>query len=309
MACPLHLADVDMHSHSLRNPYDDSGIVIESFPPPIPQMPPVPQMPPSTRSKRSTKLTKRKSKSKSLGKSKRSSGARGLGYVLVLAMLGGAGYYGYSEVRSAKDEAKNAETQLQAVSARIARAESAAMAASADLMRSQKELALSAESLAEAEEAARTKEAAATELEGKLKSLLEDGQGEVLKGADGRLTLQLVDKVLFKSGEAELTERGRRVMARVGVALGEMHDKQIWVQGHTDNVPIQKGNTLFKSNWELSAIRALNVVHFLQDESGLDPKRLAAAAFGSHRPVSRRKKAKNRRIEIVLFPREVKLEQ
>jgi chemotaxis protein MotB len=96
-------------------------------------------------------------------------------------------------------------------------------------------------------------------------------------------------------------------MGRVGKALVEMKDKQVWVQGHTDNVPVREDNEKFSSNWELSAARALTVVHYLQEESGVNPRRLAAAAFGSHRPVSRKKKAKNRRIEIVLFPLEVKL--
>jgi chemotaxis protein MotB len=58
----------------------------------------------------------------------------------------------------------------------------------------------------------------------------------------------------------------------------------------------------FVTNWELSAARALTVVHYLQDESKLEPARLAAVAFGQYRPVSKNK-AKNRRIEIVLYPR------
>ena len=58
----------------------------------------------------------------------------------------------------------------------------------------------------------------------------------------------------------------------------------------------------FVTNWELSAARALTVVHYLQDEARLDPTRLAAVAFGQYRPVSRLR-AKNRRIEIVLYPR------
>jgi chemotaxis protein MotB len=96
-------------------------------------------------------------------------------------------------------------------------------------------------------------------------------------------------------------------MSRLGAALREFPDKQIWVQGHTDDVPIKEGSELFASNWELSSARALTVVHYLQDESGLDPRRLAAVAFSSYRPVSRKKRFRNRRIEIVLFPREVKL--
>ena len=65
----------------------------------------------------------------------------------------------------------------------------------------------------------------------------------------------------------------------------------------------------FITNWELSAARALQVVHYLQDVSKIDPTRLAALAFGQYRPVSRTNKAQNRRIEIVLYPKREILEK
>jgi chemotaxis protein MotB len=165
--------------------------------------------------------------------------------------------------------------------------------------------------------------------------------GEVTT-ADGAVKLELVDQILFPTGEADLTESGREVLAKVGKALREIDDKQIWVQGHTDDQPIinrkpkpepakpepkpgkgakppAKGAKdakpdkpdkpdrpaavlAYVTNWELSAARALTVVHYLQDEAKLDPTRLAAVAFSQYRPVSKNR-AKNRRIEIVLYPR------
>ena len=65
----------------------------------------------------------------------------------------------------------------------------------------------------------------------------------------------------------------------------------------------------FATNWELSAARALNVVHYLQDTAKIDPTRLAALAFGQYRPVSRTNKALNRRIEIVLVPKKAVVEK
>jgi chemotaxis protein MotB len=169
--------------------------------------------------------------------------------------------------------------------------------------------------------------------------------GEVTT-ADGAVRLELVDQILFPLGEADLTPTGKDVLAKVGAALKDV-DKQVWVQGHTDDTPIvmkkkpeaaappppppakdkakpAKGGKAkppepakpaeaakpptndavlaFVTNWELSAARALTVVHYLQDEAKLDPTRLAAVAFGQYRPVSK-VKAKNRRIEIVLYPR------
>ncbi len=156
--------------------------------------------------------------------------------------------------------------------------------------------------------------------------------GEVTT-ADGAVKLELVDQILFPLGEADLTPQGKEVLAKVGAALKET-DKQIWVQGHTDDQPImvrkpkpappakpapkpkkgakpapppkepEKSDAVlaFTTNWELSAARALTVVHYLQDDAKLDPTRLAAVAFSQYRPVSKNK-AKNRRIEIVLYPR------
>lgn len=152
------------------------------------------------------------------------------------------------------------------------------------------------------------------EVQSKLTSALDKGSGSVSAEGD-EIRLQLVDKVLFKLGDDQLTERGKVVLAKVGAALADLDDKQIWVQGHTDDTPIvvppapkkpPKGapppGPRFASNWELSAARALTVVHYLQDTAKIDPRRLAALAFGQYRPVSRSRKAANRRIEIVLYP-------
>jgi chemotaxis protein MotB len=166
--------------------------------------------------------------------------------------------------------------------------------------------------------------------------------GEVTT-ADGAVRVELVDQILFPVGEADLTASGKEVLGKVGAALKEINDKQIWVQGHTDDQPIiikkpkpepvkpvppkkevkkgarkpappppppvkEKPNDAsdavlgFVTNWELSAARALTVVHYLQDEAKIDPTRLAAVAFSQYRPVSK-VRAKNRRIEIVLYPR------
>jgi flagellar motor protein MotB len=166
------------------------------------------------------------------------------------------------------------------------------------------------------------------------------GQSGEVTTADGAVKLQLVDQILFATGEADLTEKGREVLAKVGAALKEV-DKQVWVQGHTDDQPIfikkpkaeppkkvdpkakkvdpkakkpekpaGEGMVLaYMTNWELSAARALTVVHYLQDEAKIDPTRLAAVAFGQYRPVSRGNKALNRRIEIVLVPKKAVIEK
>lgn len=161
--------------------------------------------------------------------------------------------------------------------------------------------------------------------EKKLKAALDTDSGSVSSEGD-EIRLKLVDKVLFKSGDDQLTPKGKKVLAKVGKALAELTDKQVWVQGHTDDEPIivpkkdakkdskKKGATCeppvrFASNWELSAARALQVVHYLQDDVKIDPTRLAALAFSQYRPVSKSNKAANRRIEIVLYPHKAVIER
>lgn len=125
-----------------------------------------------------------------------------------------------------------------------------------------------------------------------------------------KLTLSMVDKILFDSGKAEVNTEGRAVLERVAEILKKVEDKQIRIEGHTDNVPI--GSRLqekFPTNWELSTTRATNVVRYLQDEGGLNPDRLSAAGYSEYKPVASNEtpegRTSNRRIEIVLVPLEV----
>lgn len=144
--------------------------------------------------------------------------------------------------------------------------------------------------------------------------LLDKMQSEISQGQvtiselKGKLTVNMVDAVLFNSGKAEVKENGLAVLQKVVDILKNVKDKTIRIEGHTDNVPI-RGSLLNKyaTNWELSAARAINVTRFLQ-EQGLEPAQLMATAYGEYKPVatndSDEGKAKNRRIEIVLVPKE-----
>ncbi|MEO8845515.1 MAG: OmpA family protein, partial [Kofleriaceae bacterium] len=164
--------------------------------------------------------------------------------------------------------------------------------------------------------------------EKKIQGTIDKSQGSVDTEGD-EIHLRLVDKVLFAVGDDQLTDKGKTVLDKVAAALKTLPDKQVWVQGHTDDQPIYvapkkvdpkakpvKGAkppgpapVRFITNWELSAARALQVVHYLQDTAKIDPTRLAALAFGQYRPVSRSNRAANRRIEIVLYPKRAVLEK
>ena len=192
-----------------------------------------------------------------------------------------------------------------------------------DAMASQKEL---ADKVADSEKKA--KDTAATQA--KLKGAFDKSSGSISAEGD-EIHLKLVDRVLFKTGDDQLTDSGKKVLDKLAGALKDLPDKQIWVQGHTDDQPIyvtpkpqpkapppKKGAkptptptpqpVRFITNWELSAARALTVVHYLQDTAKLDPKRLAAVAFSQYHPISR-DRAMNRRIELVLAPRKEVLQK
>ena len=120
------------------------------------------------------------------------------------------------------------------------------------------------------------------------------------------MVVSLDESTLFASGSAEILATARDPMARISEKLAGS-GMEVIVEGHTDNAPVRGGR--YASNWELSTARALTVVHYLQDQGRVDPRRLAAAGFSQYRPVAKKNKARNRRIEIVLFPHDIALEQ
>jgi len=144
------------------------------------------------------------------------------------------------------------------------------------------------------------------ELVSGLKNEIEAGEIQIRRMQD-RLSVNLVEQVLFDSGRADLKSRGIEVLTKVGEHLQKIEGKRIQIEGHTDNDPI--GGRLketYPTNWELSASRALAVVHFFQDKVGIDGMNLSAAGYGEYQPISPNdtsdEKAANRRIEIVLLP-------
>lgn len=148
--------------------------------------------------------------------------------------------------------------------------------------------------------------AARKQLEEKMKP--EISAGDIALNDDGgRLRVDLVDKVLFDSGDATISKRGAEVLTRVGAVLAGVQGKVIQVSGHTDDSPPSgKVKEVFPTNWELSTARATNVVRFLQETGGIAGKRLVATGFGQFKPVTHNanhsSRARNRRIEILLVP-------
>jgi chemotaxis protein MotB len=123
---------------------------------------------------------------------------------------------------------------------------------------------------------------------------LEDEMRNALESKDvtisqlqGKLTVNILDRVMFDSGEAELKPDGAAVLRKVAAVLAQHPNIKVHVIGHTDNVPIRaSARSRFPSNWELSTARATAAVRFLTEVAGVDPRRLGAMGYGEYRPVA-----------------------
>jgi len=149
----------------------------------------------------------------------------------------------------------------------------------------------------------------------KTQQSLEDEMREALKSKEvtiselkGKLTVNILDRILFDSGEADLKPEGQRILEKIAGVLVTHTNRQIHVVGHTDDVPIRRK---YASNWELSTARATAAVRFLQEHAGVDARRLGAVGYGEFHPVAPNStaegRAKNRRIEVVILPEEMAL--
>lgn len=132
-----------------------------------------------------------------------------------------------------------------------------------------------------------------------------DGQAQV-DHREGMTVITVNDEILFAPGEAEISSRGKKVLAEVAELLRTTYaDGAIRVEGHTDNTPIRKTRKKWASNWELSVARALSVVHYLIDSCGISAKRIHPAGYSMYHPVASNDtaagRARNRRVEIVIL--------
>ena len=141
---------------------------------------------------------------------------------------------------------------------------------------------------------------------------LEDkfGKSLVVTQHQDRLVLTMLGQVLFKSGDADLTPLGLDIMKQVGEVLATLPNKNIQVEGHTDNNPIYgRLQQRYPTNWELSTARATTVLRYLIEQTHMDPKHFAATGYADTRPAvpndTEEGKAQNRRVEIVLYPERV----
>lgn len=134
------------------------------------------------------------------------------------------------------------------------------------------------------------------------KEELKEVDVQVLKGV---VYISLADNMLYKSGSYEINARAAETLSKIAKIIKDYKDYDVLIEGNTDNVPIKKQN--IRNNWDLSALRASSVVQALQNDYGVDPKRLTAGGRGEYNPIASNDtevgKQRNRRTQIIITPK------
>lgn len=134
------------------------------------------------------------------------------------------------------------------------------------------------------------------------KEELKEVDVQVLKGV---VYISLADNMLYKSGSYEINDRAAETLSKIAKIIMDYSDYDMLVEGNTDNVPISRPN--IRNNWDLSCLRASSVVQYLQNNYGVDPKRLTAGGRGEYNPLTTNDtevgKQRNRRTQIIITPK------
>ena len=131
---------------------------------------------------------------------------------------------------------------------------------------------------------------------------LKDVDIQVLKGV---VYISLADNMLYRSGSYEISDQAGETLSKVAKIINDYSDYDVLVEGNTDNVPISREN--IRNNWDLSTLRASSVVQALQNQYGVNPKRLTAGGRGEYNPIADNSteagKERNRRTQIIITPK------
>jgi chemotaxis protein MotB len=134
------------------------------------------------------------------------------------------------------------------------------------------------------------------------KEELKEVDVQVLKGV---VYISLADNMLYKSGSYEINDRAAETLSKIAKIIKDYKDYDVLIEGNTDDVPIKREN--IRNNWDLSCLRASSVVQALQNNYGVDPKRLTAGGRGEYNPLQPNTtevgKQRNRRTQIIITPK------
>ena len=143
------------------------------------------------------------------------------------------------------------------------------------------------------------------------RSLSKDEMKEVdVQVMKGVVYISLADNMLYQSGSYEVNSRAKETLSKIAKIIQDYKDYDVLIEGNTDNVPVSTTSAKMKNirnNWDLSALRAASVVKYLQDNFGVNPKRLTAGGRGEYNPVTSNDteigKQRNRRTQIIITPK------
>jgi chemotaxis protein MotB len=134
------------------------------------------------------------------------------------------------------------------------------------------------------------------------KEELKEVDVQVLKGV---VYISLADNMLYESGTYTINKRASQTLSKIAKIIKDYKDYDVLIEGNTDNVPIKREN--IRNNWDLSCLRASSVVQALQNDYGVDPKRLTAGGRGEYNPLQPNNtevgKQRNRRTQIIITPK------
>lgn len=225
------------------------------------------------------------------------------GVVAALALLAAVVCFGMW-----RQEKRAAGVARDEVKAAAATAEEAVQGAAREKNAVQEQLTQAQERLAALDKERADAIRARDGLEQELRSSLKD-KDLTISELEGKLTVNILDQVLFPSGEAALKPGGEAMLKKIADVLRRYPDHQVLVAGYTDNVPVRLNRVRYATNWELSALRATAAVRFLCEKAKVDPKCLAAVGYGEFHPVADNAtaagRAHNRRIELVILGRDL----
>lgn len=219
-----------------------------------------------------------------------------------------------STIRSLEEEVARSQRELEELQKQLRDVQSRAHTLEEHLAEKDQELERLDNTLRTLRGEKASAEASIDELRSTYESLISDlkerieNQEVTIERFEQEISVTFVDRILFEFGKAAVSPEGEEVLRHVGQILKGVENRKIRVVGHTDDRPIHTDyRDKFPSNWELSSARASAVIHYFQEELGIDPTRLEAVGRSFYDPVATNQtpegRGRNRRVEIILAPR------
>ena len=211
------------------------------------------------------------------------------------------------EIKQLLEQLEEAQSELFLKEDELTKLSSSLEAKKNELKLAQEKLEARSSRVAELESVINKKDSIVTALKQSISKALIglEGEGLTIEKRNGKVYVSLEEALLFASGKYEVNSGGVAALNKLSDALASQQDLRILIEGHTDSIPLS-GTGLVKDNWDLSVMRATNVVKVLTNNSSLNPLQLTAAGRAEFMPIMTNKTAEgrsaNRRIEMILSP-------